>query len=88
MYPIPACDEPPINVSGSTFTTEFSISISIIWSLTGTISFEFGLVINSITEEVSPLISSIEEIFAVLKFRFETMIDINGALKTCCYNCA
>ena len=38
---------------------EFAISISNIWSLTGTMSFEDGCTVNSITLEALPLIFDI-----------------------------
>ena len=46
---------------------EFDTSISIIWSLTGTTSFESGVTVNSITVEVEPLIFDIEATFKELR---------------------
>jgi len=60
VYPTPASDEPPTKVSCETFTIEFETSISKIWSLTGTTSFELGGTVNSITFEITPLILEIE----------------------------
>ena len=42
------------------------MSISIIWSLTGTTSFEFGVTVNSIVVDVAPLIFDIEATFKEL----------------------
>ena len=56
MYPTPASAEPPTKVSASAVTVEFAVSISNTWSRTGTISFEAGWVVNSITVEAAPLI--------------------------------
>ena len=42
---------------------EFAISISTIWSLTGTTSFELGVTVNSTIVEVEPLIFEIEATF-------------------------
>jgi len=50
-------------VSGSAETFNTLVSISIIWSLTGTMSLESGVTVNSITVEAAPLIFDIEEIF-------------------------
>ena len=60
MYPTPASEEPPIKVSSETFTIEFSTSISKIWSLTGTTSFELGETVTSILVEAEPLIFETE----------------------------
>ena len=49
MYPTPASAEPPTNESAVTFIVEFAISISTIWSLTGTTSLELGVTVNSTT---------------------------------------
>ena len=45
---------------------EFATSISIIWFLTGTTSFEAGVTVNYITVDVLPLIFEIEETFKEL----------------------
>jgi hypothetical protein len=50
-----------------TVTLEFATSNSNIWSLTGIISFEDGLTVNSTTVEESPLILDIEAIFNDVK---------------------
>ena len=47
-------------MSEATVIFEFAISISTIWSLTGTTSFELGVTVNSITVDVEPLIFEIE----------------------------
>ena len=60
MYPTPASDDPPTKVSSVTFTIELETSISKIWSLTGTTSFELGETVISITLEAEPLILEIE----------------------------
>ena len=52
--------EPPTNESAVTLIVEFAISISTIWSLTATTSFELGVTVNSITVDVAPLIFDIE----------------------------
>ena len=49
--------------SASTVKPEFVTSISTTEFLTGTISFEFGTVVNSITVEAAALILDIDEIF-------------------------
>ena len=46
---------------------EFETSISITWFLTGTISFDFGVAVNSITLETTPLIFDIEATFNEFK---------------------
>ena len=60
MYPTPASDDPPTKVSSVTFTIELDTSISKIWSLTGTTSFELGETVTSILVEAEPLIFEIE----------------------------
>ena len=66
MYPTPASAEPPTKVSAVTDILEFAVSISKIWSLTGTISFEAGSTVTSITVDEAPLIFSTLEIFKEL----------------------
>ena len=51
------------NVSSCTVTLEFAISIVIICPLTGATSFDSGVVVISITDEVAPLIFSTDAIF-------------------------
>ena len=63
MYPTPASALPPTKLSAVTVTVEFAISISTIWSLTGTTSLELGVTINSTTVEVVPLIFDILAMF-------------------------
>ena len=58
MYPTPASEEPPTKVSALTVIDELAVSISNIWSLTGTTSFELGTTVNSILVEAAPLIFS------------------------------
>ena len=67
MYPTPASEEPPTKVSSETFTIEFSISISKIWSLTGTTSLELGETVISTLLEAEPLILEIEAISKELR---------------------
>ena len=50
-------------MSAVTVMFEFATSISTIWSLTGTTSFESGVTVNSITVDVEPLIFEIEATF-------------------------
>ena len=63
VYPIPAFAEPPTIVSASTVTELFATSISNTWFLIGTISFEFGLTVTSITVEATPLTFSMLDTF-------------------------
>ena len=58
MYPTPASAEPPTKASAVTVIDELAVSISNIWSLTGTTSFEEGTTVNSIFVEAAPLIFS------------------------------
>ena len=53
-------------MSAVTVILEFATSISTIWPLTGTTSFELGVTVNSITVEVEPLIFDIEPTFKEL----------------------
>ena len=46
---------------------ELAISISTIWSLTGTTSLELGVTVNSTTVDVAPLIFDIEAMFKELR---------------------
>ena len=66
MYPIPALAEPPTSVSCWTVKVLFATSISTTWALTGTMSFELGVTVNSITLEAEPLIFSILAIVKAL----------------------
>ena len=45
--------EPPTNESAVTVIDELAVSISNIWFLTGTTSFDWGFTVNSITVEES-----------------------------------
>ena len=66
MYPTPASDDPPTKVSSPTVMIEFETSISKIWSLTGTTSFELGVTVISILLDVAPLMFDIEATFKEL----------------------
>ena len=48
-------------MSGSTVTDNTLVSISIIWSLTGTMSLESGVTVISILVEAAPRIFEIED---------------------------
>ena len=63
MYPTPASALPPTKLSAGTVIFEVAISISTIWSLTGTTSLEFGTTVNLITVEATPSIFDILAMF-------------------------
>ena len=66
MYPTPASALPPTKLSAVTVILEFAISISTIWSLTGTTSLELGTTVYFITVEAAPSIFDILTMFIEL----------------------